>query len=525
MAAGCMASGPGVPADDGAGAPVHDVELNATLLSHIDLGAEHFVDFFELPDGQLAMRESGSRAHIGEQVDFSSLHARGVSGMYRSLVGDEAAPVPEGLTLLEARQAQRDPRLPAGEAATLAAPPEPTQAELASTGGARYINPSVDAQWWADNFCSWSQVDGSWCPTNVGWATSGWRQTMYYETVGMSASETAVATHWIDYWDGSIASWVRLGTTTMQPRWWHRWAFVSGTWYRSGVSGSLVHFSERFRKGIPSFWPVGTFPSDASYGFANDLQGLTHDANYWYITRTEQSLFGSPQYGVIARVPLGTSLGNEPSYRFRQPDAWTNLGYNHFGDLVHVNGLIYVGVEGGGRAAVGIFDTSLSYVGIAQLPGLSAAPILAYNPTNGLFYSTTDATNNRMLGYRVSINGNGTVSAVQVDNLWFNGAFSGSLAGAKFSNKGNLYIAVGYKGNNPHGFYGIDGYSGLIASFTDVPYGDSDEFEGLDIFDADADPRAPGVNGQIHIMQVSNDILSHDDFFLPHYRTGDVSAI
>ena len=73
---------------------------------------------------------------------------------------------------------------------------------------------------------------------------------------------------------------------------------------------------------------------------------------------------------------------------------------------------------------------------------------------------------------------------------------------------------------------GIDGYNGVIQKQVNLRHAeDSDESEGVTIWDLDADPRAPGIRGQVHIMDLSNDQASDDDLFMRHFRVSDLSRL
>src|SRR4030095_2699791 len=45
-----------------------------------------------------------------------------------------------------------------------------------------------------------------------------------------------------------------------------------------------------------------------------------------------------------------------------------------------------------------------------------------------------------------------------------------------------------------------------------------EEPEGLTFWDLDADGRAPGLRGQLHVVLLDNDITNDDDAYVKHYR-------
>ena len=63
------------------------------------------------------------------------------------------------------------------------------------------------------------------------------------------------------------------------------------------------------------------------------------------------------------------------------------------------------------------------------------------------------------------------------------------------------------------------------------PHGESDEYEGIDIYDTDADPRFGAYTlGQIHLMQTESGPLDgccygSDEYWLSHFRVNDPSHL
>jgi hypothetical protein len=537
--------------DSGTGgdtSPESAVETSATLLARVPLGGHHAVEFYALEDRGVALREVGHLDDIEERADIPSLAGKSLSDMYRALVQDETAPVP--LPLVAAEAQARD-ALAAGRMASppLAGPAVnalgatreaaglPGLADRRPAGGTvsalLAIDPGTDASWWSQNFCGTSDVDGVWCPTNIGGATSGWRPTLYYESTGMSASATATATYYVDEWQNG--AWVRIVTSTLAARSWEKWWFQRTGWWRSGVSGALVHFAERFRNATPSFTAISDHPFDRSYEAANDMQGVTHDAGNWYFTNAKVAL-GNPQ-SHIWKYPVTTDVNNVPSPYYSNP--WQGT-YNHFGDIVHVNGVVYVALESSGgsasRAAIGAFNSQLQYYGYGVLPvNPSTAPAgsdpggscpwVAYNPRDGLFYSS--AFNPSYLNkYSITIHNDAPrVRVTYRGSVRLYDAAGSPLSlqriqGGKFSASGKLYLAQDVQGG---GIVVVDVYNGRLQTRIPVqfdPAGENEELEGLDIWDLE-DGRAPGIRGHVHVILVQNDTFSNDNFYFKHFRVSD----
>lgn len=507
-------------------------DAGLTPRARLNLGGQHELEIFELPDGEFAFRETGAS---GESNPLSpqQLQEALPAGLYQKFAALDDARVPQSLLDAQMRpprglgSANARPALPAEPRGDNAF--EPIDARLA--GSPITADPAwdwdADARWWDENFCAKSQVDGVWCPTNVSWAHGGWQPSMYYEATGLAAGFSSSASFWIEEWTGT--GWTRIINTTLSPRHWARWWFPRTSTFRAGIDGGTadprVHLAVRLRQAFPDFAQIDSFPRDVDYNFSNDLQGVTHDANNWYLTRTKYGV-SEPEYGVIAKVALGTSLANEPSLRYRTPDAWRAAGYDHYGDLVQVGGLIYVAMDGprASRAAVGVFDTELRYIGYAELPGLASVPFIAHNPADGLFATVTDSAPSTLKRFRIGLSGS-SVSATAVADLALSQPIQGGLQGGKFSAKGNLYVAVGVQRGPGPGVYMIDGFNGVVHRFLSVPYAGTDEMEGLDLWDLDADTRGPGIRGQLHLLQIDNDTLDDDDLYFLHFRASDVGRL
>lgn len=544
--------------------PPSAVETSATLLTRVPLGGHHAVEFYAFEDHSVALREVGSFGDIERRVDIPALAGKSLSEMYRALARDETAPVPLPLALAEAQTggtpASERTALPLLDGPAVSAvgstreatgltgltgerrPTPPAQDPAASllavdavdaVAALAAIDPGTDATWWSQNFCGTSDVDGVWCPANIGGATSSWRPTLYYESTGMSASSTATATYYVDEWQNG--AWVRIVSSTLPARTWEKWWFQRTGWWRSGVSGALVHFAERFRDATPGFTAIPDHPFDRSYEAANDMQGVTHDATSWYFTNAKVAL-GNPQ-SHIWKYPVTTDVNNEPSPYYSNP--WQGT-YNHFGDIVQVNGAIYVALESSGgsasRAAIGAFNSQLQYYGYGVLPQSpstapagsdqgGSCPWVAYNPRDGLFYTSSfnpSYLNKYSIGIystapRVRVTYQGTVKLYDAAGAALT---LQRIQGGKFSASGKLYLAQDVQGG---GIVVVDVYNGRLQTRIPVqfdPAGEDEELEGLDIWDLE-DGRAPGIRGHIHVILVQNDILSNDNFYFKHFRVSD----
>ena len=511
------------------------------LVARIEIEPTHFVDFYELAPGQIAIFEQGSLDSGVKPLDRERWAGLSMTALHELLA--PGAPVPEKLRLADqlrgvelGSMAQLPLQPPGLHEVREPVSPAPLQngtsagveEEAAAKGGevsmpsntVGTLDAASDAAWWQANFCSGSQVDSVWCPTNVTWAHSGWRSTMYYEAAGMSASGIASATFWVDQY---TTAWARVFTATANPRTWWKWWWDGEGTFRSGVDGLApepwVHFAERFRYAITGYTHYNYYPNAAEWQFNNDIQGVTHDANNWYFTRTIYPVIGTKK-GVVAKAAVGYNLGSEPSIRYEEPSAMLNAGYNHFGDLTHRSGLLYIGIDGSSGGGVAVWSTDIQYyIGWAALPGLSSCPWIAYNPRDGLFY--VPESSKVLRRYSISVSGS-TVTPTEVLPRITLSADITSQQGGDFSSRGILYIARGYE-SNPMAVYGVDIYNGLVylrASYNGTPESDW-EGEGVTLWDLSAG-QAPGISGHMHFQLLDND-TDNDDFSFAHLTALDPS--
>ena len=122
-----------------------------------------------------------------------------------------------------------------------------------------------------------------------------------------------------------------------------------------------------------SFLYLGDYPGNADPFYTVELQGITHDDDYWYITN---------QWNIF-KFHISDDLDSSSPRDSKQLTTIAALnGYNHFGDLSHYkhNGQSYlvIAVEdnvGSLTHVIAVFKSStLEFMGKAPLTGhISAA--------------------------------------------------------------------------------------------------------------------------------------------------------
>jgi hypothetical protein len=520
-------------------------QMSGDVLAEVELGKNHRALFIQGESGQVALVESGE---IGSTpLDLSMLSGLTLLEKYRALtrlaMSSENEPP---AALVEANERSKVAAMagdvmppPAGFAEKLDASTNDREVSSSDYGviTSALIDYTADATWWRDNFCKSAGADGVWCPTNMAWANSGWEPTMYFESVCLAASESASATHWVEYWNGS--SWARDWSVTFNPRIWWRYVDETVVNRRGGCEGlnpsPHVHYSHRIRWATPSFAAASDYPFNRSFEAGNGLQGVTHDSSNWYFTAAKKV------FSVTSRIwkrAFTADLRYSPSL---VANPWEGT-YNHFGDPVYVGGRVYVPLEpsggnGSDNGAIGVFDSNLNAIGYAVIPSASPqvsgsggpASWVAYNPKDGYFYSSRYHTNKL---HRYSIGVYSSAPRVRItykDSIQIrdgNGnAMSdfGYVQGGKFSASGKLYMTR-WLANG--GIFVVDPNNGRYQKFIHVNYDKSDdeELEGLDLIDL-SDGRAPGISSHVHVVMIQVEGLSNDDWYFKHFTVDNFSKL
>src|SRR5262245_43228196 len=311
---------------------------------------------------------------------------------------------------------------------------------------------------------------------------------------------------------------------------------------------------------------LGNSPDEGNPGWHQEAQGLTHDADYWYVTQNPLLVPGivGPR---LWRIPVTTDLSSSVdcgvggvSCKWLIETPMFPAGYNHFGDLdfyeFDVQGYVLIPIEGGTPGpCVAVFraDETLSFVAFAPVPGQTKWGWLAIDP-NGLLVSSDGGLIYDFRRYTVDwarLRDTGELQIAFLDLVPILDEGGGSLPldsaqGGEFSDDGQLlYFENGYLGaQDPTwglhvfrtrtgtadecGAQGTcivarriershDGPGGFAFEF-DPTLPVSQEPEGLTYWDLDADGRAPGLHGQLHVILLDNDLTNSDDVYVKHYR-------
>ena len=327
---------------------------------------------------------------------------------------------------------------------------------------------------------------------------------------------------------------------------------------------------------------LGNNPDEGNPGWHEEAQGLTHDADYWYITQNPPLIpspvlespivTGGPR---LWRIPVTHDLasgvscgsGGVSCNRLLDTPLFTH-GYNHFGDPdyyeLNGRGYVLVPIENGDQGpGVALFraDTTLAFLAFAAFPPVpkgipSHSGWVAVDPSGLLLASEGESVTqfDRFYVDWAAFQAAGEHDFALVPQtpilLQDESGAPLELAGAQggeFSDDGTLlYFSNGY-GELSQATWGVHVFATATASGSacgsagdpctvakrvehshNGPGGFAYEFnhsdtvreepEGLTFWDLDADGRAPGLRGQLHVVLLDNDALSADDVYVKHYR-------
>lgn len=262
------------------------------------------------------------------------------------------------------------------------------------------------------------------------------------------------------------------------------------------------------------FKHISDYPSDRETGWSEELQGVTHDDDNWFITQKNRL------WKIKVGVDLNGTINKEEPARgiFTAPIPAALKKYNHFGDLDYYDGSLFIALEGESQTPrIACFDTNLGYFDSALLPEQSHAPWCAVNPADGLLYSS-EFDNVRVLNaYSFTFESNRLRLKLH-HKLRFNDRGKGmkisGVQGGVFANENgenNLFLSSNADAQRGvHVFRWPDGSRIQTISIPSDFWTVGEEIEGLTYWDLNSG-RAPGIRGQLHVLELDNDTLNDDD--------------
>jgi hypothetical protein len=300
------------------------------------------------------------------------------------------------------------------------------------------------------------------------------------------------------------------------------------------------------------YWPdidrveyLGNFPKHRQSGWSNNLQGVASDVHAWFFTQ-EKALWKFPISHDLNEKVTGAELGRG-ILKVGIPQPLIDKTFDHFGDLDHYLGYLFIPVEGDGEEkVVAVFKASnLAHVASAPLILSNGrrqprAGWVAIHPVSGLLY-TSDNTidgDRPIFIYKFDLEQlkQGKFKLEHRDSLFLRDkdghkmGIKPYLQGGVFSSDGNTLFLSNGKYATPQedsGLWLFDARTGkkLMKSaqsggfeYTFHTKSKLEEPEGITFVDLDQ-RKAPGIpGGQLHAILLDNDAGSADEFYFKHYR-------
>lgn len=281
---------------------------------------------------------------------------------------------------------------------------------------------------------------------------------------------------------------------------------------RAGASCYSFDAANSVAKCEPDFLPPFTNSSHPSYKvFAEGLQGVTHDASHWYFTNTTS----------IVKIPVSTNLASATWSGAQVPFP----AYAHYGDPCFYNGRVFVPLEqgpGSAPLAIGSVNTSLGSPVVIPLSGAVSSPWCAAHA--GVLY-TSDFNSGVIRRYSIVGSQLTRISDLELRGHQFEKPFVVErIQGGAVSDSGKtLFISS----DQLRAVYAFDLPTGALRTVLVLPAGsqgtnEDPEIEGMTFWDS---PAAPGVTGQLHVIDLINRFPGVDPFYMYNLHTSDVSRL
>ena len=266
------------------------------------------------------------------------------------------------------------------------------------------------------------------------------------------------------------------------------------------------------------FRHLSDYPSDRETGWSNDLQGVSHNDDHWFITQKNR----------LWKIPVSVDLNGDIDgddaergiFTCPIPPELAN-DYNHLGDVDHYKGYLFIGLEAGNNTArICCFDAStLKFIGSSILNEQGThASWCAVNPADGLLYSSAfDEVTNLFVNIFSVVDNIFTLSfshmAALINEEGEPYELSGIQGGAfSFEDTLNrLYLSS--NADDTRGVQIFDWPEGkrILEIFIDREvFTAGEEIEGITYWNIPRD-TAPGIEGLLHVLELDNDYLTNGD--------------
>ena len=275
---------------------------------------------------------------------------------------------------------------------------------------------------------------------------------------------------------------------------------------------------------------LGNYPDGKETQWSNKCQGVTHDAEHWYITQTLQ----------IWKIPTTDDLDfcekTPASQVLLLPEHLQNEGYDHFGDLDYWEGYLFISLENKRKSkppAIVLWDAkTFKYCSEAKLPTSHKKdiPWCAIHPLEGTLFTSDFKCRGELFEYDFSISKNKKLELKFLRTIFLKDQQGIPLnikrvQGGVFSKKNKL-LYLSSDGNKQGGIYIFETERFTLVEHIHVPYDPGfpniHEVEGITLWDMDnvavgSLKKSDKIKGQLHLIVLDND-LCNDDIYFKHFK-------
>lgn len=305
---------------------------------------------------------------------------------------------------------------------------------------------------------------------------------------------------------------------------------------------------------------LGQHPKDRQNGWSDGLQGVGHDRNNWFFTQKNRlwkfpishdlnkkiKLYYPPKSNTNVRIQRPLPAGVKTIFI---PKLLYNAGYDHFGDLVHHRGYLFIPLEAEKgnykkKPLLAVYRASnLFFVGSARLPRQTKAGWVAINPGDELLYTSNNnlSSTNKLIAYRIDYNAlkkNKVLISYQkmkplFDERGHTITLKRYMQGGEFSDNGKYLFLVNGRASKKTpsrdgGIWVFDFKTGkkVLKSTTKGKgfryeyhpgFPNGEEPEGITFWGLDT-RNVHKIKGNLHVILLNNDVSSRDEFWFKHYR-------
>ncbi|HRI20838.1 MAG TPA: hypothetical protein PLA68_07780 [Panacibacter sp.] len=274
------------------------------------------------------------------------------------------------------------------------------------------------------------------------------------------------------------------------------------------------------------FKHLNDYPSDRETGWSEELQGVSHNDDHWFITQKNR----------LWKIPVSVDLnsdmdGDDPArgiFTAPIPPVLAN-DYNHLGDLDYNNGYLFIGLENTNEEYTSrilcLDANTLEFIGSALLNEQGThASWCAVNPADGFLYSSWSDNATALFVYTFSVlNNNFTLLFDHMVPLINDDGEPYQLSGIQggvFSvadNINTLYISSNAGDTRGVQIFDWPDAKRIQEIFIDFDFFTiGEEIEGITYWDLPGN-TAPRIKGQLHVLELDNDIDSDDIKCFKHY--------